>query len=74
MNFSASLMSFYKNCSEKFGLSIWVPVLIDTNIPLVQQCKFQQPGYYDFSAVIFSNYTYTGKPFVGISPIGVNVQ
>ena len=54
-----------------FGCACW---FIDTNNPWVPHCKFQQPDYYDFSAVTFSNYTHTGKALVGISPIGVNVQ
>ena len=41
---------------------------------MVWYCKFQQPGYYDFSAVTISNYTHAGKHSIGISPIGVNVK
>ena len=60
MNFSGGLNSFYKPCSTKFvkfaqylfahaDLTIWIHFRL-------QYCKFQQPGYYDFSAVTFSNY------------------
>ena len=56
--------AFYKPCSKKFGLSIWMPYwFIDTN---TQHYKFQQPGYYDFNTVIFSNYI---THILGISPI-----
>ena len=78
MNFSGCLNSFYKPCSTKFvkfpqylfahaDLTIWIHFRL-------QYCKFQQPGYYDFSAVTFSNYTHTGTPLVRKSPTGVNVQ
>ena len=54
MNFSALVQVFLQTLFKKFGLSIWVPYLfIDTDI---QHYKFQQPGYYDFHAVTFSNY------------------
>ena len=73
MNFSAGLSLLTKLVLKKFGLSIWVPYwFIDTNI---RHCKFQQPGYYDFNAVTFSNYiTHTGKPVVGVSPIGMELM
>ena len=75
MNFSASLRSFYKPYSKKFGLSLWVPILIH---------RYENTSRYD--TVSFSNLatmilvrwlsqiTHTGKPLVGVSPIGVNVQ
>ena len=31
MNFSAGLTSFYKVCSKKFGLNIWVLIPIQPN-------------------------------------------
>ena len=41
----------------------------------IRHCKFQQPGYYDFSVVTFSNYiTNTRKPLVGISPTGIELM
>ena len=41
----------------------------------IQHYKFQQPGYYDFSAVTFSNYiTHTRIPLVGISPIRMELM
>ena len=58
INFSAGLSYFYKPCSKKFGHSIWVSILThgykytfgyDT-------IGFSKPGYYNFSAVTFSNY------------------
>ena len=65
--------SFCKPCSEKFGLSVWMPYwFIYMNI---QHCKFQQPGYYDFSAATFSNYIthILGKTLAGISPTGTSL-
>ena len=57
MNFSAGLKSFYKAFSKKFRLNIWVPILIQWyEYTLGTKLKLQQPGYYDFSTLIFSNY------------------
>ena len=58
MNFSAGLKSFYKPCSKKFRLNIWVPILIQWyEYTLGTTLNLQQPGYYDFTTLTFSNYT-----------------
>ena len=50
---------------KTFGLNIWEPYwFIDTNI---QNCKFQQPAYYHFSVVTFSNSVTHILALVGIS-------
>ena len=75
INFSAGLSLFHKPCPKKFRLSIWVSYwFMDTNI---QHFKVQRHGYYDFSAVTFSNYiTYILETFSWnfSNWNGVNVQ
>ena len=60
MNFSAGLKSFYKLCSKKFvKFAQYLGDHTDLMIRIylcIRHCKFQPPGYYDFSAVTFSNY------------------
>ena len=60
MNFSAGPKSFYKLCSKKF-VKFAQFLGAHTNLTIqiyfgVRHCKFQQPSYYDFTAVTFSNY------------------
>ena len=60
MNSSAGLKSFYKPCSEKLvKFAKYLGAHTDLIIRMyfwVQHCKFQQPGYYDFSVVTFLDY------------------
>ena len=52
MNFSA-VLGLFTNLILKILSSIFEFNIIDT---IMQHYKFQQPGYYDFSAATFSNY------------------
>ena len=54
MNFSAG-SSLFRNRVLK-GLGSVFGCLTDSSIQIYNTIKFQQPGYYDFNAVIFSNY------------------
>ena len=65
MNFSAGLRLFTNLVLKNLGSAF-----IDTNI---QHYKFQQPGCYDFSAVILYN-THTGKPLLRISSVGMEIM
>ena len=76
MNFSAGLRSLCKSCSKKFGLSIWVSILIHWYEYTSEwnTLSFSNLATMIFCAMTFSNYTYTGKPFGGISSNGVNAH
>ena len=62
------LLSWSKVFLQTLFQKIWAQSMgAHTNLSIrkylwVRYCKFQQPGYYDFRAVTFSNYTHTGKP------------
>ena len=72
MNFSAGPRFFYKPCFKKCRLNIWVPTLIQR-----YECTFRYEtvSYSNLATMILVHclsqiiqITYTGKPFLGISP------
>ena len=76
-NLKPSTMVFGTNFVLKtIGLNICWPILIQWyEYTSGYTTKLQQPGYYDFSTLsqVIQN-TYTGKPLVGISPVGMELM